>query len=304
MRCEVRPTRIIPVLILLLAFAGPACGQLLPVPAWTGCEKGGEAMPPTARVRSGLGEIYRVLLGRPLTTQELERVTAEFLRALDKQCPSGILNWNMRLGQVVKTQPGTPQALIVRHYLIAALYFSPQQHGTLGQRLVATPDPIRVVDSKTKYLMTERDLIAFCHLQLLAQSGRLPSPQTFSRAQLDRVAALLNGMYGDGKNSQQWAMPPLWGYAAAFWLGLQREWPKLTAQEREAVRAFIQAPVDTKKRLDAGLLQRVLGVGGAYQRQYAFDALQANMHNVAMAAVAGAGAYASTMATINGILRP
>jgi hypothetical protein len=295
-------------LIVLLSVAGTGFGQMLPVLGWKGCGSGDTAMPGAATVRSELREFFHVFLRRPLTADELGQVTREFLAVVDRRCPTGMLEWNMRMIGVIKAKPDTPQALLFRHQLVARTYFWPPQRGSLIQRLLAKPDPIRVVDSKMSFLMTDRDVAAFGNLQHLAKSGGPPRARSFSRAQLDRTAALLNSVYGDGKNSQHWDMPPLWAYAAAFWVSLEREWPNLTAQQQESIRAFIQWPVDKRKQLKPEMYQRLFGLSAqealTFQRQYFMDASQADIHNSSMAYIAGLGAYVSTMATINGILGP
>jgi hypothetical protein len=165
-----------------------------------------------------------------------------------------------------------------------------------------------VVDSKTQHLMTERDLIAFGNLRILAKSGGPPQAYTFSRDRLEKSASLLNSLFGDGKNSQHLDMPPLWAIAAGFWMGVEREWSGLDGQQRQAVKTFIQSPTDLQKVPKADLYGRLLGLSpqeaASFAREYHLEASSAGMHNMAMNTLRGLGSYLNTMALIDGILGP
>jgi hypothetical protein len=67
-------------------------------------------------------------------------------------------------------------------------------------------------------------------------------------------------------------MPLFFGLAVTFWSGLQREWPCLSAAEREAARDYIRH--NSAKPMPVHLYQRLLGmsVAGARETQAWDDA--------------------------------
>jgi hypothetical protein len=91
----------------------------------------------------------------------------------------------------LKTKRGQPEDLITRHLYIASSYFSPKHRGSLIQRLLTEPDPIRVVNPKTKRLMTQRDVVALANLGIFLHSHDSPKNQSFSPKEIEEAVVLL-----------------------------------------------------------------------------------------------------------------
>jgi hypothetical protein len=217
-----------------------------------GCQ--GQAV--DAPVARHLDLFFEAFVGRELGRDELQQVTHEFVEyhTLHGRDRPAILEVAGRFGHYAKTLrngENDPAALSLRHARIAANFFDPDVQNTLFLRLLTAPDPVRVMDMQTRRLMTERDVIALANIRHFARSTGEPRHKELSRQQLDEMVALLRATVGGNSGN----MPQFFGEAAAFWAGVQQEWPDLNAEQRQLARAYadrmwrIQMPVELYGRL-------------------------------------------------------
>lgn len=203
-----------------------------------------------------LDPFFEAFVGRELSQDELQQVTDEFVEyhTLHGRDRPAMLEVAGRFGRFAKTlqdDQGGPAALSLRHTRIAANFFDPDIQNTLFLRLLVTPDPVRVIDMQSRRLMTERDVIALANIRHFARSDGAPRHKELSRQQIDDLVALLRATVGGNSGN----MPQFFGEAAAFWAGVQQEWPKLNAEQRQLARAYadrmwrIQIPVELYGRL-------------------------------------------------------
>jgi hypothetical protein len=222
----------------------------------------------TDAVRSEIGDFFKVYLGRSLSADELKRVTREFLALFDNantcesRCVSALARDKTNL-VTLKNKRGQPEDLIVRHFYIAASYFSPKQRGTLIQQLLAEPDPVRASNPKNKRLMTEKDVVSLANIGFFVNSNEPPKHRTFPREEIDEASAMLDQIVGSGVNARE--MPLYFSLAAELWAGIQREWPTLSARERQSVRDYIQ--LKSSQSLPLPLYRRLLGLSDVDARQ-------------------------------------
>lgn len=220
-------------------------------------------------IRADIADFYKVYLDRELSQNELNQVTNEAFEAYGGSCNAQCVEaldshkTNVRLFQ---TKRGQPEDLRMRHHYISASYFSDKTRGSLRQRLLAEPDPIRVVDPDAKRLMTEKDVIALANLGIFLQSNGSPKHQSFSPEEIDEAVVMLNRLVGSHADAQR--MPILFIAAAEFWAGIQRDWPSLSATERQSVRDYIQYQSD--KPMPVHLYSQLLGLtkDGARKTRY------------------------------------
>jgi hypothetical protein len=124
-------------------------------------------------------------------------------------------------------------------------------HGSVLLGLFTEPDPVRVVDVRSRRLMTERDVVALANLHRFAKSDGAPRHEPLSKEQIKELEMALRAAVGGNSGN----MPQFYGEAAAFWAGVQREWPRLDADRRSLVRAYagrtwrVQMPVEMYGRL-------------------------------------------------------
>lgn len=194
---------------------------------------------------------FEEFTGRGLTRDELQRVTDEFIEyhSQNGQNRAAIREKSQRFAAYAKTlrdgEEG-PAALSMRHLRIALNYFDPDLQNTLFLQLLTEPDPVRVVDVGSRRLMTEQDVVALANLRHFAQSTGVPSHKELSQRQIEELVAALKATIGVNSGS----MPQFFGEAAAFWAGVQREWPDLNSEQQNLARAYaarmwrIQIPVE------------------------------------------------------------
>jgi hypothetical protein len=209
-----------------------------------------------AQVERHLGPFFEAFAGRELSHDELQQVTREFVEyyTLHGRDRPAILEAAGRFGNYANTLrhgKAGPAALSLRHTRIAANFFDPDVQNTLFLRLLTAPDPVRVVDVQSRRLMTERDVIALANIRHFARSKDAPHHEVLSRQQIEKMIALLRATVGGNSGN----MPQFFGEAAAFWTGVQQEWPDLNAEQRQLARAYadrmwrVQIPVELYGRL-------------------------------------------------------
>jgi hypothetical protein len=123
--------------------------------------------------------------------------------------------------------------LTLRHQLLEANYFVLKE-GSPELRLFLEPDPVRIADTRSRRLMTKRDVIALANIRNFGKSSGPPRHKDLTRQQIDDLVALLKEHVGGNRGR----MPRFFGEAAAFWAGVREQWPRLSAQERELARAY------------------------------------------------------------------
>jgi hypothetical protein len=121
-----------------------------------------------------------------------------------------------------------------RHVLLEVNYLNPDMHDTLELRLLNSPDPVRVVDARSRRLMTERDVVALANIRHFAKSEGAPRHRPLTHRQIEELVSVLRATVGGNSGN----MPRFFGEAAAFWAGVQQEWPKLNAEQRSLARAY------------------------------------------------------------------
>lgn len=209
-----------------------------------------------AAVSRDLQTFFEAFVGRDLSASELKDVTEEFieLHRLNDSSPSAIRDIAERLAastRQLRPDAAGPAALTARDALLTTHYLNADLHGTLQLRLFTEPDPVRVVDVRSRRLMTQRDVIALANLHRFARSNGAPRHEPLSRQQIDELVEALRAAVGGNSGN----MPQFYGEAAAFWAGVQREWPKLDADRKSMIRAYsartwrVQMPVEMYRRL-------------------------------------------------------
>jgi hypothetical protein len=198
-----------------------------------------------------LAAFFAAFTGRELTRDELRQVTDEFIEfhTQNGQGRQAIRDAARQFGvyaKAIRDDEEGPAALSMRHARIAANYFNPDLQNTLILRLLTEPDPVRVVDVASRRLMTERDVIALANIRQFARSTGAPRRQELSRRQVEELVAALKATIGVNSGT----MPQFFGEAAAFWAGVQQQWPELNAEQQKLARAYaarmwrIQIPVE------------------------------------------------------------
>jgi hypothetical protein len=209
-----------------------------------------------APVARHLDPFFEAFVGRELSRDELQQVTNEFVEyhTLHGRDRPAMLEVAGRFGEFankLRDSERGPAALSLRHARIAANFFDPDVQHTLFLRLLIAPDPVRVVDVRSRRLMTERDVVALANIRHFARSKGAPRHEELSRQQIDEMVALLRATVGGNSGN----MPQFFGEAAAFWAGVQQEWQQLDVEQRQLVRAYadrmwrIQMPVELYGRL-------------------------------------------------------
>jgi hypothetical protein len=186
-----------------------------------------------------LAEFYPVFLGRELSREELRRLTDEFVEthAATGKSPDAIREKARSFAarrHTLRRDPNGPAAYTMRHVIIGLNYFDPALQKTLHLRLLTEPDPVRVVDGRSRRLMTERDVIALANIHRFAKSDGPPRHRDLSRQQIEELVSTLKSAVG-AKGAM---MPRFFGEAAAFWAGVQKAWPQLDAEQKRLARAY------------------------------------------------------------------
>jgi hypothetical protein len=199
---------------------------------------------------------FEAFVGRDLSRDELRQVTDEFVafHALNGKDRAGIREAARIFEDHAKTLrdgAGSPAALSMRHFRVSINYFNPDLHNTLLLRLLTAPDPVLVVDVRSRRLMTERDVVALANIRHFARSQGAPRHKALTRQQIEELVSLLKATVGGNSGN----MPQFFGEAAAFWAGVQQEWPHLNTEQQQLARAYadrmwrIQIPVEMYGRL-------------------------------------------------------
>jgi len=225
---------------------------LLPVLFLSSC--GADASDP--EVARHIGAFFEAFTDRDLSRDELRQVTDEFIEfhALNGRDRDGIRETARTFDgytNILREREEGPTTLSMRHLRIAINYFNPDLQNTLMLRLLTEPDPVRVIDVRSRRLMTERDVIALANIRHFSRSQGVPRHTALSRQQIEAMVALLKATVGGNSGN----MPQFFGDAAAFWAGVQQEWPHLSAEQRQLARAYadrmwrIKMPVEMYGRL-------------------------------------------------------
>jgi len=223
----------------------------------SGPVKASEPTRSTEAVQTELENFFKVFLGRNLSQNELDQVTREFITSFGSSTCTAecvrTLNINQRHLAVMKAKPGQPEDLVIRQAYLYAGYFSPKvPEGRLFERLINEPDPIRLVDRKTKRLMTQRDIVALANLGIFIKSDGLPKHHSFSSEEIDEAVVVLTRILEPQR------MPILFLAAAELWAGIQHHWSALSASEQQSVRNYIQDQSD--QPLPTHLYSQLFGI--------------------------------------------
>lgn len=186
-----------------------------------------------------VGRFYAAFLGRELRPAELRTLTDEYIEihgAMGKSRDAirETARWLGGQAKVLRKDPDGPAAYTLRHIAVELNYFDPALQGKLHLRLLTTPDPVRVVDRRSRRLMTERDVIALANIRHFSRSEGPPRHRDPSRRQIEELVAGLNAAVGGDSG----AMPRFFGETAAFWAGVKKAWPELDAEQRTLARAY------------------------------------------------------------------
>jgi hypothetical protein len=197
------------------------------------------AGPSDSSVSRDLRTFYETFVGRELSGGEARDVAAEFteIHSLNGRSPEEIRGIARNLStqvEVLREGDQSPVAVSARDRLLEANYLNPDLHGTIQLSLLNEPDPVRVVDARSRRLMTERDVIALANLHRFARSDGAPRHEPLSKQQVEQLAAALRAAVGGNSGN----MPRFYSEAAAFWAGVQLEWPRLNVDQRSLVRAY------------------------------------------------------------------
>jgi hypothetical protein len=225
---------------------------LLPVLLLASC--GADASDPV--VARHMDEFFEAFVGRDLSRDELRQVTDEFIEfhALNGKDRDGVREAARTFeshAKVLREREDSPAALSMRHVRISINYFNPDLHNTRLLRLLTEPDPVRVVDVRSRRLMTERDVVALANIRHFARSQGAPRHKALTREQIEELVSLLKATVGGNSGN----MPQFFGDAATFWAGVQQEWSSLNVEQKQLARAYadrmwrIQMPVEMYGRL-------------------------------------------------------
>jgi len=194
-----------------------------------------------------MGAFYEVFVGRKLTANEIRRLTGEFVgdRARSEKSREAVrqVAWEISFSMVLlREDKESPAALTWRHGFLETNYFRPEMQNTLELRLMTEPDPVRVVDARSKRLMTERDIVALANIRHFARSDGAPQHRELTPRQIEELASLLKrGVAGDNGT-----LPPFFADAAAYWAGVRQQWPYFNVQQRSLARAYANNTWRTK----------------------------------------------------------
>jgi hypothetical protein len=217
----------------LLALMLALCCAIAPHTAFAG------ELPFDPVVARRMGGFYEVFLGRKLTANEVRQLTGELIeggaRSGQNREATRQVTWEFGLSAILlREDKEGPAALSWRHDFLETNYFRPEMQNTLELRLMTEPDPVLVVDARSKRLMTERDIVALANIHHFARSNGAPRHKELTRRQIEELASLLNsGIAGDHE-----ALPPLFASAAAYWAGVRQQWPYFSKQQRSLARAY------------------------------------------------------------------
>lgn len=212
-------------------------------------------------VERDLGAFFEAYLGRSLSVRERREVVNEFIKYhTGKGKTQAAMNESAQtFGSYVKILrdgKGGPADFTLRHVRIEANYFEPELRNSTFLRLLTEPDPVRVVNPRGKRLMTERDVTALANIRDFARSNGDPHNRSFSRQELDQMVAGLDQAFGGSSKARE--LPQFFAETAAFWAGVQREWPRLSDEEKSLARAY--ANKTWRIRMPAQMYGKLLGL--------------------------------------------
>lgn len=202
---------------------------------------------PGDSAQARLSALFPDLIGRPLTAQESAAVFKEFtaLRAEDgcAEACLELLAANEALVARLRAARNKPLELLIRDRFVELTYFNDRQRGGVIQTLIAGANPIAVVDTKSRLLMTRSDVIALANLVRFAQTPGPPKDRPLAGEDYDRVIGALNAAVGPSPSRLNSHMPKLWAEASAVWLGIKRNGSRFTADERKAFSRHVLDPL-------------------------------------------------------------
>jgi hypothetical protein len=216
-----------------------------------------EAGPADAEVARYMGAFYSAYVGRDLSRAELRELTEQVVRigVEGGQTAEQIRELARAFGPSTKIMAaGGAAAETQRHWFLNENYFRPKLQGTIEQRLMTEGNPVRVTDRRSGRVITERDIVALANLRDFARSKSAPRHRDLSRAEIDTAAKKLDALVG-GDNGR---MPQFFAEASVFWIGVQQEWPKLDAGQRDLARAY--AARTWRIRLPPQMYERLWGL--------------------------------------------
>jgi hypothetical protein len=211
------------------------CGGLLTSPA-IGAEGAADAV-----VARRMSAFYEVYTGRKLTPDETGKLTREFVAGHARRGRSrdAIRDVARDFGFtmiLLREEPEHAAALTARHRVIELNYFRREMQGTFELELLTEPDPVRIVDSRSRRLMTQRDVEALVNLHHFAKSQAAPAHRKLSREGLERVVAQLKRSISMNGAS----LPQFFTDAAGYWAGVRQQWPYFNSQQRALTRAYAE----------------------------------------------------------------
>ena len=181
--------------------------------------------------------VLELITKRQLTASEIQQATQEFLAAYNHECDApcqDAVQVNVARVQPMLDHPGEPRDLLARQYYSRVLYFSPEQTGGIIQKLTDEVDPIVVVDTKIKRIMTRSDVLAVMNIHRFIQQGGRPINHKFSQDTVNQEIARRQNRYG----RDAWRMPFRTGLAAELWAGVYQNWDKLDGEQQLQVRHY------------------------------------------------------------------
>ncbi len=221
---------------------------------------------PTEQVTADLAAFYETFAGRPLSADEQSQVTTEFIAYYGAEtcgagCAKTLDNLKARAA-LMQSHAGQPDDLAIRHALLSVNYFDPKIAGSLQLRLLSERDPVRVVDTKTKRLMTEKDVVAAINLHVFRNAKGEPKPVPVPETAIEDLAAKLNSAFGGAGKEK---LPLFFVFAAEFWTGIQRQWPAMPETDRKAALNYIQYM--SARPMPVPLYQKLMGLNADDARQ-------------------------------------
>jgi hypothetical protein len=223
------------------------------LPAITACGAGVA----DAEVARNMGAYYSAYVGRDLTRAELVELTDQVIRLGKGGGKSLQQVRELTRGFAPGTkmlEAGGATAETQRDWMLTENYFRPTLQNTIEVRLMTEGNPVRVTDRRSRRVITERDIVALANLRDFARSKGAPRHRDLSRAEIDAAAKRLQALVG-GDNGR---MPQFLHEASAFWIGVQKEWPKLNPEQRNLARAY--AAKTWRIRLPPELYERLWGL--------------------------------------------
>jgi hypothetical protein len=237
-----------------------ALGFLLFVMTFVSCIDGEAQSDPV--VARHMGAFYEAFLGRKLSGSELREIVDAFIKGQSNSGKSRAAIHRVAKSfdpctKILRENKDGPAALSTRHLTIELNYFGGVNATEL--RYMTEPDSIRVVDPKSRRLITERDLVGLFNLRNFAKSNGDPVHTELSGRELDRLALELDRLYGRHPKAQM--MPRYFGEMAAFWAGVRQNWSRLNNREKSLVRAYAGKP--SQIRMPAEMYGKMLGLNPA-----------------------------------------